>query len=127
MKKLFLFIYFLTLNVWANNYDIAIKKAQDEGKKLLVELVMESCPYCEKVERFVLANQEVKETIENHFIFIVLDIQKDSIPDHLTSRLTPTFYFLNPNNETILFEIKGAPSKSEFLNFLKKVISDKDK
>lgn len=125
MKKWLLY-FFLTMSAWAMSYDEAVQKAQKEEKKILVELVMESCPYCERMEKFVLSNQEVKNMIEAHFVFIVLDIHKDTIPEQLISRMTPTFYFLSHNGEKILHEIKGAPSKSEFLNHLTNITHLKD-
>jgi len=73
-----------------------------------------------------LSKDDVKKLMDEHYVFIKLDINKEVIPEHLTSRMTPTFYFLSSDGEHILEEIKGAPSKSDFVNYLNK-IKGKDK
>jgi len=120
MKKVILYV-FLSMTLWASGFEEAILKAKGEHKLLLVELEMESCPYCEKMDKFVLSKDDVNKLIEEHYVFIKLDINKEVIPEHLTSRMTPTFYFLSSDGESIIEEIKGAPSKSDFVNYLNKV------
>lgn len=120
MKKIILCV-FLGMILWATGFEESILKAKREYKLLLVELEMESCPYCEKMDKFVLSKDDVKKLIEEHYVFLKLDINKEVIPEHLISRMTPTFYFLSSDGENILEEIKGAPSKSDFINYLNKV------
>lgn len=121
--KLLMMLFFLSITTWAMTFEDAVMKAEKENKKILVEMVMEFCPFCEQVDKYILSRSEVQMVLNNHFIFVKLDINKDEIPEHLTSRMTPTFYFLNTKGENILHEMKGAPSKSEFLNQLQYVIT----
>jgi len=125
MKVLFLCFMFC-ISVWSSDFEEAIQKATKEEKKILVELVMESCPYCERIEKYVLSKDEVKSILEKHFVFLALDIDKESIPELFTSRMTPTFYFLSSDGQKILHEIKGAPAKSDFMNILEYVIGIKE-
>lgn len=111
-----------SVGLFALSYEDAILKAQKENKKILVELVMESCPFCEHVDKYVLTKEDVRTLLEKEFVFLKLDIDKNEIPDFLVSRMTPTFYFLNAKGDKILHEIKGAPSKSEFIKQLEYVI-----
>ncbi|MDD4507058.1 MAG: thioredoxin family protein [Sulfurospirillaceae bacterium] len=120
MKKIILCVL-LSISLWAFNFEEAVIEAKKEHKLLLVELEMESCPYCERMEKFVLSKDDVKKLMDEHYVFIKLDINKEVIPEHLTSRMTPTFYFLSSDGESIIEEIKGAPSKSDFINYLNKV------
>lgn len=121
--KVLMILFFLGITVWAMTFEDAVVKAGKENKKILVEMVMEFCPFCEQVDTYILSKSEVQRVINNHFIFLKIDINKDDIPEHLTSRMTPTFYFLNVKGENILHEIRGAPSKSEFLNQLQHTIT----
>lgn len=105
-----------SVTLWAMNFEDAVLKAQKEDKKILVELVMESCPFCEQVDKYILTKADVQTLLDKGYIFLKLDINKDEIPDFLLSRMTPTFYFLNTKGDKILHEIKGAPSKSDFIN-----------
>lgn len=120
MKKIILYLL-LSISLWAFNFEEAVIEAKKEHKLLLVELVMDSCPYCERMDKFVLSKDDVQKLIDEHYVFIKLDINKEVIPEHLTSRMTPTFYFLSSDGESIIEEIKGAPSKSDFINYLNKV------
>lgn len=119
--KFIVSLLLLSLSLWAINYEDAVRKAQKEDKKILVELVMESCPFCEQVDKYILTKVEVQTLLEKGFVFLKLDIDKNEIPDFLLSRMTPTFYFLNAKGDKILHEIKGAPSKSQFINQLEYV------
>lgn len=120
MKQIILCV-FLSISLWAFNLEEAVMQAQKEHKLLLIELEMESCPYCERMDKFVLSKDDVKKLIDEQYIFIKLDINKEVIPEHLTSRMTPTFYFLSSDGENIIEEIKGVPSKSDFINYLNTV------
>ena len=120
MKKVILFLL-LSITLCAFNFEEAVIEAKKEHKLLLIELEMESCPYCEKMDKFVLSKNDVKKLIDEHYVFVKIDINKEVIPEHLTSRMTPTFYFLSSDGEHIIEEIKGAPSKSDFINYLNKV------
>ena len=117
--RVFLLVCVLILSSWSISFEEAQLRAKKEDKKILVELVMASCPYCERMEKYVLSQEDVLKLIEASFVFVSLDIDKDSIPEHLSSRMTPTFYFLSKDGKKILHEIKGALPKSEFINHVK--------
>lgn len=117
MKKVIILCVLINL-LFSASFETALNEAKKTHKMLLVELVMESCSYCEKMDKYVLSNDEVKQILNDHYIFIKLDIHKDDIPEILTSRLTPTFYFINASEGKIIKDIIGASSKSQFLAYL---------
>ncbi len=118
IKTMFIFLM-ISLCACASNFKDAREKAQIQNKVILIELVMESCSYCEKMDKFVLSKEDVRSIIDKNYIFLKLDIHKDEIPEFLTSRITPTFYFLTTDS-IVLHEIIGAPSKSEFIALLER-------
>jgi len=120
MIKIVCGVLIISLNLLASNLSEAIDKAQTQKKMILVELVMASCSYCEKMEKFVLSKEDVKNILDRHYVFLKLDINKEEIPELLTSRMTPTFYFLSSDATQVLYEIQGAPSKSEFITLLER-------
>ena len=69
MKKVILYV-FLSISLWGFNFEEAVIEAKREHKLLLVELEMESCPYCERMDKFVLSKDDVKKLINEHYIFI---------------------------------------------------------
>ena len=117
MKAIILLVTCI-ISLWSMSFEEAITTAKQENKRILVELIMEGCPYCERMEKYVLSKADVKEILDASFIFVVLDIDKDTIPEHLTSRMSPSFYFLSKDGQKIMHEIKGAPPKSDFINQL---------
>jgi len=118
MIKMVCGLLIISLSLWASSFSDAREKAKAQQKPILVELVMESCLYCEKMEKFILSKEDVKKILEKNYILLKLDIHKDEIPEFLVSRVTPTFYFLSSDGITILHEVIGAPSKSEFIVLL---------
>jgi len=117
--KIIVSLFLMSLSLYAMSYNDIKIQAAAEKKLILVELVMESCSYCEKMEKFVLSKEDVKSIIAKNYMLLKLDIHKDEIPEFLTSRITPTFYILTSDN-VILHEMIGAPSKSEFITLLER-------
>lgn len=125
MKKFsnFLVLVFLCISFLnANSFDEAIKQASKEKKLVLVELTRDFCPYCVRMEKSVLSKEDVKALIKEKYIFITLNLSHDEIPYNLTSKLTPTFYFLNAKGE-IIEEVKGLMKKSDFIFYLNEIAS----
>ncbi len=119
MMKIIVSLFLMSLSLYAMSFNDIKIQAAAEKKLILVELVMESCSYCEKMEKFVLSKEDVKSIITKNYMLLKLDIHKDEIPEFLTSRITPTFYILTSDN-VILHEMIGAPSKSEFIALLER-------
>jgi thioredoxin-related protein len=117
--KIIVSLFLMSLSLYAMSFNDIKIQAAAEKKLILVELVMESCSYCEKMEKFVLSKEDVKSIITKNYMLLKLDIHKDEIPEFLTSRITPTFYILTSDN-VILHEMIGAPSKSEFIALLER-------
>lgn len=119
MMKIIVSLFLMSLSLYAMSFNDIKIQAAAEKKLILVELVIESCSYCEKMEKFVLSKEDVKSIITKNYMLLKLDIHKDEIPEFLTSRITPTFYILTSDN-VILHEMIGAPSKSEFIALLER-------
>jgi thioredoxin-related protein len=130
MKKFLLVIvslFCINLSLYGqSSFDEALMRAKIEKKLLLVELIMDFCPYCERMEKSVLSKDDVKKILDEKYIFIKLNTKRDEIPSNLTSRLTPTFYFLNHQGE-VLEELKGLMKKSDFLFYLEEIYTQEIK
>ncbi|WP_024953778.1 thioredoxin family protein [Sulfurospirillum arcachonense] len=118
MKNILFILLVTSLFLYAENFEKAVEKARGTDKLILVELEMQFCPYCIRMEKSVLSKLDIKEILENKYIFVKLDIHTDEIPEHLKSRVTPTFYFLSNDGEKILDEIIGITKKSDFKFYL---------
>jgi thioredoxin-related protein len=125
LTSFFLFLACLSF-VYANDLDAALKKADLENKLVLVEITRDFCPYCERMEKSVLSKADVKALIKKKYIFLKLNLSHDEIPYIFTSKLTPTFYFLNTKGE-VLEELMGLMKKSDFIFYLNEIsLQEKD-
>ncbi len=93
MKKIIMILVLSVVYLLGADFAQLVEKARGTNKLILVSLEQEYCPYCERMEKSVLSKKDIKEIINKKYVFIKLDINKDEIPEHLTSRLTPTFTF----------------------------------
>ena len=123
MKKILLSLALLVSVAFANvSYtDIfdAYDKAEQEHKTVMVMLSQEGCPGCEYMENIVFNNADIAKTLTNDFIVVHVDVYKDGIPDGLEFFATPTFYFLDAD-ENILKRLNGGQNAKDFSDTLKK-------
>lgn len=121
MKKLILFIvlissiYASSLNQ-AKSLNDAIQKAKIEHKQVMLFVYSTYCPWCRKMERETLSDSEVIKRINDKFIFVELNKNKDYIPQNFRPYGVPTTYVIDPQNIEKRYTMKGFKSKSSFLN-----------
>ncbi len=127
LRLLIFFIFLFTSNLLAeniskNNYDEnkILKEAKKLDKKILVFISRDDCPYCEIMKEKVFPTVEVKNIIDNNFIFLEVNIDHASLPFELDKNfqgMTPTFYFISKNKK-ILNRYLGAWTKKDFIFIL---------
>ena len=105
-------------------YKNALKIAKNEDKIILIKLTREHCHFCKQMEREVFADDEVIRTINKDFTVVKIDIGKEELPLGLKKGMTPTFIFVNKNEE-IMAKIPGAWTKKDFLSILKEALKAK--
>ncbi len=101
-------------------YDIAAK----EHKLVLVMLSQKGCAGCQYMEGVVFENKDVNAYLKKEYITVHLDIHEDAVPLELEHFATPTFYFLDAD-ENILKRLNGGENAKDFLNTLKEVRTKK--
>jgi len=121
MNKVLVILMLSVLSLFAGNFEEAVEKANGTKKLILVELDMEFCPYCIRMERSVLSKRDIQEIMDEKYLFVKLDIHNDEVPEHLTSKLTPTFYFLSDDGSEIFDVLYGLTKKSAFKYYLEEV------
>lgn len=63
---------------WENNYELALKKAKEENRPVMLCFYTNACGYCKKLENETLSNAEVLKAIEP---FVKVHINLDERPD----------------------------------------------
>lgn len=109
------------LNVFSH-YDKALAHAQKNHKVLLVVVVKEHCSWCDKMVERTLQDPEVKKASKT-LVTVILD-QNAEMPSQLNAPMTPTSFFVDPRNETVIFDDIGYIEADEFLHDIENVVED---
>ena len=104
--------------IFLNFYD-AKKEAIKVNKPILLMFTQENCPTCEYMENVAFNDALLSHYMQQNFLLVKLDINKDTIPSYLNVYGTPTFYVLNPQGEKQGRPIVGGGTPEAFLKRLK--------
>lgn len=128
MGKIFkALILSLTLSIFANgsqitaepSYKDAILKGQKENKKVVMFVYSDYCPWCKKMERTTLRNRDVVKYMNEKYIFVEVNQDRDVFPPRFLPYGVPTTYVIDPNSESKVLTMRGYKSAGSFLSRLK--------
>lgn len=116
--------------------ETALKLAPEQGKKILVDVFAEWCPYCERMHSEVYPAEQVQKAISDHFLWVKIDIESEEMVKYhgeemseaefaraLENENVPTVYFLNDEG-AILGAQPGYLKEEVFASLLEFVGSD---
>jgi thioredoxin-related protein len=127
MRFLALFFLFLSLQTAkAQNqfvpddtpYKTALENAKTQGKPLFVMLYADWCPHCNQMKKEVFSDPNVMDFLKQNFVCAWKNIEKEegiALKDKFNTKSLPTFLFIDPNNETLLYALKGEMKTPEFM------------
>lgn len=132
MKSLILILsFFLSLHAahiddfaiemgYEREYTVALSKAQDQNKTIMLVVVGDTCPWCRKFERKTLSHEVVDMTIKSEFIPLIIDRKHDEgkYPDIYNAKRIPTVYFIDPKKETQIYESMGYVKVKDYIKLL---------
>lgn len=119
---------------WLTDYDVALAKAKEENKIILVEFHgSDWCPPCMKLNKEVLQNTSFKDFAEKELILVDADFpRKSELPEEVKAqnqklaekfgvKYFPTVLLLD-EEENVLDKMVGFPKGGldGFLSFVKK-------
>lgn len=102
-----------------DNYKIALAKAKKENKPLMLVVVQEPCPYCDRLVEDTFEDAKVKAQLKN-FIPLVVD-KRDDLPKQFTGTPVPMTYFIDPRIEKSTYNHLGYLNAVDFEKLLKTV------
>jgi thioredoxin-related protein len=99
-----------------------LQYAKEQNKYIIIEASHQRCPYCDRMNNDVFSDDDVREVLKEHFVFIKIDIThgNTALPDGVKNLFkggTPTFFILD-STSTVEDTIVGSMSKDEFLGLL---------
>lgn len=105
---------------WATSYKEALDKAKKENKLILLMLSQPGCPTCLQMKEQTLKNDELLiNEINTKFVPVEVNILKDEWNKKFRVFATPTFYFIDKNENKVGRQFVGGASGAEFLKILK--------
>lgn len=120
---------FASMNSFAkkNNYFTNYEKAKESSKKtnkpLMLVLVTNTCPWCEKLEKQTLNKKNINHVVNQNFTPLILNRDKALYPiDKFKAKVVPSVFFIDSKNERTINTSYGYKSKKKFLNVLEKTI-----
>ena len=107
---------------YETNYDIALEKAKENNKIIMMVASTNSCPWCRKLERQTLKKDEINTIIQENFIALSVDQDLKNYPDKFEVKVVPTIYFINSKDESVIKKVLGYQNKKEFSKILEEII-----
>ena len=128
MKKIItLLLMTLSINAteinWLESYTKASKVAQAENKPMLLFINRPDCGACEMMKEVVFKDKIIYPYINEHFIAVSLNINKNDAPKALQSEMTPTFHFVKYDGTKIRETLVGGKTGVFYLNILKEAVA----
>lgn len=127
MRFLYIFLFFISIQtVKSQNefvpietpYKTALETAKKEGKPLFVMLYADWCPHCNQMKKEVFSDENIISFLNQNFVCVWKNIEKEegiALKDKFNTKSLPTFLFIDPSNETLLYALKGESKKTDFL------------
>lgn len=126
-RIIILLLMTLSLNAteinWLESYTKASQVAKTENKPMLVFINRPDCGACKMMKEVVFKDKIIYPYINEHFIAVSLNINKNDAPKALQSEMTPTFQFVKHDGTKIRETLVGGKTGVFFLNILKEAIA----
>lgn len=104
---------------WAPSYKVAVEKAKKENKLILLMLTQPGCPACLDMKKIMSGDDLIVNEINTKFVPVEVNVYEGQWNQKFRAIATPTFYFLDSNeNKTTKF-LSGGTSGSVFFKILK--------
>jgi thioredoxin-related protein len=122
MKTLFMACAFV-LNLHAlewKSYEEAKALQKQNDKLIMLDVIRTNCRYCENMERDVFSDGAMGAWIEERFIPVKLNLDRDTLPLGLKVSFTPSFFFID-KHDVIVKKIPGAWNIEDFQSMTKEL------
>jgi len=100
-----------------SSYAEAVVRAKQEDKMILLEVVLDNCKFCDKMEKLVLSKTSVQEAVAQNFILAQINADREPLPLNLSEQMSPMFVFIS-KNENVQDMRFGYINEQDFLNLL---------
>lgn len=99
------------------DYKTALAQAKEEKKLLMLVIIQDPCPYCERLIDNTLSDPKIVHVLED-FVSVIVN-QHSPLPSAFESSVIPMTFFIDPENEDGIWESMGYISVEQFLDDIK--------
>ncbi|MBF4487106.1 MULTISPECIES: thioredoxin family protein [unclassified Flavobacterium] len=99
-------------------YKTVLENAKTQGKPLFVMLYADWCPHCNQMKKEVFSDPAVMDFLKKNYVCVWKNVEKEegiALKDKYNTKSLPTFLFIDPANETLLYALKGESKKADFM------------
>jgi thioredoxin-related protein len=127
-----LLVLFIWQNLYAKdiNFDKMIENANNNNKQIMIFFHMEHCPWCNQMIDLSLSKQDVKDTINQYFVYTDIDVESEGIVLYNNEEYSKIdfareyniYYYpttIMIDNNIIVQNINGYRNKNKFTSQIK--------
>jgi len=107
-----------------NIFSVAMEKARNEKKMLIMVIVKENCRWCDKLVKRTLAEAEVKEARKDYTLVIV--DRNDNFPNQYKEDIFPSIFYIDAQTQKTVYESVGYVGKKCFMNDLNQSLATRN-
>ena len=108
-------------NGYEISYEKALAKAKAEKKPIMLVMVTHYCPWCRKYEKNTLTKKSIKALVSKKYVPLILNREKQNFPKKFDTPRIPTTFFIDAQDERLIYSEMGFKRKSEFIEMEKRV------
>ncbi len=105
---------------WSSDYKKALTEAKSQNKDVYMLITSSNCRWCRKFESQTLQDKSVIKRLEEQYVLLHIDRDKNYFPSKFKSKRVPRHYFITSKGE-IIYSFLGFWEKDDFFSFLKDV------
>ncbi|WP_202704336.1 thioredoxin family protein [Flavobacterium sp. UGB4466] len=137
MRFLYLFFLFISLQTTsAQNqfipddmpYNTALNNAKAQGKPVFLMLYADWCPHCNLMKKEVFSDPAVIDFLKKNYVCVWKNIEKEegtALKNKFNTKSLPSFLFIDPATETLLYALKGELKKEVFMTEVNNALNPK--
>ncbi len=95
-----------------NDYAMALQNAKSKNELMVFVVVWDPCKTCDSLVKETLVDKNVQSKLKESTT-LILDY-KAKMPEKFIVKMAPFIYYINPQNEEILYESMGRISAKTF-------------
>jgi thioredoxin-related protein len=101
---------------YQTEYTKAIEKAKVEKKDIMILMVSNFCPWCQKLEKVVLSKDKINTQVHKKYIPLIVNKDENNYPKQFETPMVPTVYFVDYKTEEIKSKVIGYNNRLDMIN-----------